>query len=116
MQLGGYRPVSALLVDHVCLEIMEGNLTAGAALPSITAMALATQINPSIVEQAYTELTEIGAVVAQDIGWHVTAAAATILRERERERFLNHDFPTIRRRIKLLGIKPQSLDWEDHDR
>lgn len=113
MQLGSYRPVYSQLVDHIVLDILEGSYTAGQQLPAVSAMAVTMQVNPSIVEHAYAELVAQGVLHQDGDEFTITEQALALLKHSERQRFLQHDFPSIRKRIKLLEIDPNSLDWDE---
>ena len=57
---GDPRPINRQIVDGVRRLIGSGEMTVGAALPSVRGLALQLSINPNTVAKAYSELTTEG--------------------------------------------------------
>lgn len=57
---GDPRPINRQIVDGVRRLIASGELTVGAALPSVRGLAQQLTINPNTVAKAYSELTAEG--------------------------------------------------------
>jgi len=104
------RPVYLKLRDLIAAAIIEGRYREGEMLPSVRAFAAEQGANPLTVAKAYSQFQADGLIdVQRGVGMFVTAGAAERLRETERRRFLDEEWPAIRRRITRLGIDPAAL-------
>ncbi|MGZ8288246.1 MAG: GntR family transcriptional regulator [Telluria sp.] len=57
---GDPRPINRQIVDGVRRMIASGELSVGAALPSVRGLAQQLTVNPNTVAKAYSELTAEG--------------------------------------------------------
>lgn len=57
---GDPRPIARQITDGIKRAIAGGELTAGAALPSVRGLATQLSVNPNTVAKAYAELTTEG--------------------------------------------------------
>ena len=104
------RPVYLRLRDLVAAAIIEGRYREGEMLPSVRALAAEQGANPLTVAKAYQQFQADGLIdVQRGVGMFVTAGAAGRLRESERRRFLDEEWPVIRRRMQRLEIDPAAL-------
>lgn len=104
------RPVYLKLRDDIAAAIIEGAYKEGEALPSVRQLAAEKGANPLTVAKAYQQFQQDGLIeVRRGVGMFVVKGAAERLREVERERFLNRDWPEIRRKIARLKIDPAQL-------
>ncbi|WP_298189560.1 GntR family transcriptional regulator [Novosphingobium sp.] len=104
------RPVYLKLRDQIAAAILDGTFAEGAMLPSVRAFAAAEDANPLTVAKAYQQFQAEGLVqVQRGIGMFVAPGAADILRTREREAFLRHEWPEIRARMRRLHLDPAQL-------
>jgi len=104
------RPVYLKLRDLIAAAIIEGRYREGEMLPSVRAFAAEQGANPLTVAKAYSQFQSDGLIdVQRGVGMFVTAGAAERLRESERRRFLDEEWPAIRQRIARLGIDPAAL-------
>ena len=104
------RPVYLKLRDLIAAAIIEGRYREGEMLPSVRAFAAEQGANPLTVAKAYSQFQADGLIdVQRGVGMFVTAGAAGRLRETERRRFLDEEWPAIRQRIGRLGIDPAAL-------
>ena len=79
-------------------------------LPSVRALAAEEGANPLTVAKAYQQFQNDGLVeVQRGVGMYVVRGAAEQLRNRERESFLQEEWPEIRSRIERLGLSPLEL-------
>jgi len=79
-------------------------------LPSVRAFAAEQGANPLTVAKAYQQFQNDGLVrVQRGVGMFVAAGAADRLREAERRRFLEEEWPAVRERMDRLGIEPVDL-------
>ena len=104
------RPVYLKLRDKIAAAIIEGVYSEGAMLPSVRALAAEEGANPLTVAKAYQQFQNDGLVeVQRGVGMYVVRGAAEQLRNRERESFLQEEWPEIRSRIERLGLSPAEL-------
>ncbi len=104
------RPVYLKLRDRIASAIIAGDYEEGAMLPSVRAYAVEQGANPLTVAKAYQQFQTDGFVeVRRGIGMFVKPGAAEQLRVRERERFLEEEWPAIHARIRILGFAPADL-------
>ena len=100
------RPVYLKLRDQIAAAIIEGVYPEGELLPSVRALAAERGANPLTVAKAYQQFQNDGLVeVQRGVGMYVVKGAATTLRAREREQFLQEEWPEIRARMDRLGIE-----------
>lgn len=104
------RPVYLKLRDLIAAAIIEGRYAEGDMLPSVRAFAVEQGANPLTVAKAYQQFQNDGLVrVQRGVGMFVAEGAAERLRESERRRFLEHEWPAVRARMERLGIEPAEL-------
>jgi GntR family transcriptional regulator len=104
------RPVYLRLRDLIAAAIIEGRYREGEMLPSVRAFAAEQGANPLTVAKAYQQFQNDGLVrVQRGVGMFVAAGAADRLREAERRRFLEEEWPAVRERMDRLGIEPADL-------
>ena len=104
------RPVYLRLRDLIAAAIIEGRYREGEMLPSVRAFATEQGANPLTVAKAYQQFQNDGLVrVQRGVGMFVAAGAAGRLREAERRRFLDEEWPAVRERMGRLGIEPADL-------
>ena len=104
------RPVYLRLRDLIAAAIIEGRYREGEFLPSFRAFAAEQGANPLTVAKAYQQFQNDGLVrVQRGVGMFVAAGAAERLREAERRRFLDDEWPGVLARMERLGIDPADL-------
>jgi GntR family transcriptional regulator len=104
------RPVYLRLRDLIAAAIIEGRYREGEMLPSVRAFAAEQGANPLTVAKAYQQFQNDGLVrVQRGVGMFVAAGAADRLREAERRRFLDEEWPAVRERMDRLGIELADL-------
>lgn len=104
------RPVYLKLRDQIAAAIIDGDYAEGAMLPSVRALAAEQGANPLTVAKAYQQFQADGLVeVQRGVGMYVVEGAAAKLRARERDQFLNEEWPEIRARIDRFGLSAGDL-------
>ncbi len=99
------KPVYVRLRESIADAILSGKYTDGDPLPSVRALAAEEQANPLTVAKAYQGFQDEGLVtVKRGVGLFVAAGARARLRESERRRFIEEEWPAIRERMNRLGI------------
>ena len=103
-------PVYLRLRAMLAAAILAGEHGEGEQLPSVRAFACRHGANPLTVAKAYQALQDEGyVVVRRGVGMFVAEGATERLRVSERELFLSHVWPRMRRHIAHLGIDPRTL-------
>ena len=104
------KPVYVRLRETIADAILAGRFKDGDPLPSVRALAAEEQANPLTVAKAYQGFQDEGLVVVKrGVGLFVAPGARTRLRDSERKRFLNEEWPAIQDRMARLGLDPASL-------
>ena len=104
------QPVYLRLRDMIAAAIIEGRYREGEMLPSVRAFAAEQGANPLTVAKAYQLFQSEGLVqVQRGVGMYVASGAADSLRQTERTRFIEEEWPEIAARMERLGIDPADL-------
>jgi len=104
------KPVYVRLRETIADAILAGKFADGDPLPSVRALAAEEQANPLTVAKAYQGFQDEGLIVVKrGVGMFVAAGARARLRESERARFVDEEWPAIRARMNRLGIDPVTL-------
>ena len=104
------KPVYVRLRETIADAILAGRYKDGDALPSVRALAAEESANPLTVAKAYQGFQDEGLVtVKRGVGLFVAPGARVRLRESERRRFINEEWPAIRERMDRLGLDPTEL-------
>ncbi len=103
-------PIYRQLKERVVAMILDGELNEGEVIPSVRQVAVDYRINPLTVSKAYQELADEDLVEKRrGLGMYVKQGARDALLEREREHFLQEEWPRIVERIERLGLKMERL-------
>ena len=104
------KPVYVRLREVIADAILAGKFADGDPLPSVRALAAEEQANPLTVAKAYQGFQDEGLIVVKrGVGMFVAAGARARLRESERARFVDQEWPAIQARMNRLGIDPATL-------
>lgn len=103
-------PIYRQLMDHLIGLILDKTYPEGEMLPSVRQLATDYEINPLTVAKAYKELARDGLTdKLRGEGLVVRKGVRETLLRRERNKFLNDEWPVLRVRLKRLGIDMQTL-------
>lgn len=95
---------------RVVAMILDHRLRDGDPLPSVRASAAEWKANPLTVAKAYCTLQHQGIIEARrGVGFFVTGGGSARLKEAERAKFLNDDWPATMREIRRLGVGAATL-------
>ena len=101
------------LADILAAQLLDGDPSEGEAMPSVRALAGRYLLNPLTVNRALQALGDEGLLEnRRGLGLFVNAGARQRLRDAERHRFLNEEWPRLRQRLQCLGIGAEQLNWE----
>ena len=103
-------PIYRQLHDRIVELMLEGTFNDGDSLPSVRQLASDHRINPITVSKALQILVDDGLVEKRrGLGMFVLNGAGSTLREHERERFLDEEWPIICEKITRLGLSNEEL-------
>src|SRR5215204_4933104 len=104
------KPVYVRLREIIADAILAGKYGDGDSLPSVRALAAEEQANPLTVAKAYQGFQDEGLIIVRrGVGMFVAPGARARLRESERARFVDEEWPAIRARMNRLGFDPAAL-------
>ena len=108
-------PIYQQLADLLAARLLDGEPAEGEPMPSVRALAGHYLLNPLTVNRALQALGDEGLVeTRRGLGIYVRPGARDRLRALERARFLEHEWPRLRERLKRLGLGAHDLNWEAH--
>src|SRR6185437_16412788 len=98
------------LMDEVIGRILDQTYPEGRMLPSVRQLASDFEVNPLTAAKAYKELARDGLIDRlRGEGLIVAKGARDALLKRERARFLKEEWPSLRERVRRLGIDMRAL-------
>ncbi len=104
------QPIYLQLKELVKNRILTGDLQAGDALPSVRQVAAEYQVNPITVSKAWQALAEENLVEKKrGLGMFVMPQARRLLEQREKNLFLEVEWPQTLQRIQNLGVEIEPL-------
>ena len=104
------KPVYVRLRETIADAILAGRYKDGDPLPSVRALAADEQANPLTVAKAYQGFQDEGLIVVKrGVGLFVAPGARARLRDSERKRFMQEEWPAIRERMARLDISASDL-------
>ena len=104
------EPIYRQLRDRVAERIIDGVWAEGEAVPSVRRISHELRINPITVSRAYQLLVDENLLESRrGLGMYVAANARERLRELEKTRFLEREWPAVVARIDRLGLKLDDL-------
>ena len=104
------EPIYRQLRDRAAERILDGDWPEGEAAPSVRKIANDLRVNPITVSRAWQMLVDERLLeVRRGLGMYVAAGARERLREAERKRFLEREWPAMVERIDRLGLRLEDL-------
>lgn len=103
-------PIYLQLKARIIEMILDGQLAAGEALPSVRQVGADLHLNPITVSRAYQALVDDGLIEKRrGLGMYVTDGANSRLLASERDRFLREEWPAVLVRIERLDLQLEAL-------
>lgn len=107
-------PIYLQLYREVIRRILDGHIGEGEALPSVRKVAAEYQLNPITISKAYQMLQDELIVEKQrGKGLFVKTNVQSMILERERQHFLDNEWPNVLKKISRLKLSPGQL-LHDH--
>ena len=99
------EPIYLQLRDRLVELILDEVLQEGESLPSVRQVASEQRINPITVSKAFQIMVDEGLIEKRrGLGMYVVTGARTKLRNDEKQKFLNDEWPAIVERIARLDL------------
>jgi GntR family transcriptional regulator len=105
----GSSPIFQQIVDQIAMLLRRGELSPGAALPSVRALAERLVVNPNTVARAYSELIRAGLLEAQRGRGVFVAQRRELYAEAERERRLTLAVDRLVNEAAVLGSSAKEV-------
>ena len=103
-------PIYRQLMDRIVARILDSTYPEDEMLPSVRQLASECEVNPLTAAKAYKELARDGLIERlRGEGLKVAKGARETLLKRERSRFFKAEWPTLRARLRRLGIDLREL-------
>lgn len=110
MEFDNNRPIYLQICDAICERILSGELTGESRIPSVREYGAEIEVNPNTVMRSYEKLTTDGLIYnKRGIGYFICPDAKERVLAAQRKEFMENDVPEFLRRMKLLGIDPESI-------
>ena len=107
------QPIYQQLADRLTARLLDGELPEGDAMPSVRTLASHYLLNPLTVSRALQALGDEGLLeTRRGLGFFVRPGAREQLRQAERRRFMDSEWPALRARLHRLGVSATDLNWE----
>lgn len=98
------------IADTICDKVLDGSYAPGDRLPSVREYAAAVEVNANTVMRSYEYLAARDVIAnKRGIGFFVTPAAPDVVKTMRNEELLEKEIFSVFRRLRLLGISPESL-------
>ena len=110
MEFSGNKPIYLQIAEVICDRILSGELQPEARIPSVREYGAEIGVNPNTVMRTYEKLTADGIIFnKRGIGYFVAPDATGVIRDVQRQHFLEEELPAILRKMRLLSIDPQVI-------
>ncbi len=102
------RPIYRQLMNEIIARILNQTYREGELLPSVRQLASESLVNPLTAARAYRELGDL-TETRRGVGLAVKQGVRDVLLIRERQKFLQEEWPTLRSRIASLDLDVDTL-------
>ena len=110
MEFSGNKPIYLQIAEVICDRILSGELQPEARIPSVREYGAEIGVNPNTVMRTYEKLTADGIIFnKRGIGYFVAPDASGVIRNVQRQQFLEEELPAILRKMRLLDIDPHVI-------
>ncbi len=103
-------PIYQQLADRLAAQLLDSDPPEGQAMPSVRALASRHLLNPLTVNRALQALGDDGLLeTRRGLVCCVRPGALAQLKQAERSRFLDREWPALRARLRRLGLGADDL-------
>jgi GntR family transcriptional regulator len=104
------QPIYIQLQQRITASIIDGSIAEGEALPSVRQLSVDYQINHLTVAKAYQQLVDLDVVEKRrGLGMFVKVGAQQKLLGMEKKKFIEDEWPHIKKTIERLGLDVNEL-------
>ncbi|MCR4659261.1 MAG: GntR family transcriptional regulator [Bacteroidales bacterium] len=105
MEFKKQKPIYLQIAESLCDRILAGEWDADGRIPSVRDVASDLGVNPNTVMRSFDNLQQAEIIYPRrGMGYYVADDGKNKIIERYRNEFLNEDLPSIRQRMKFLGL------------
>lgn len=102
------QPIYLQILRRICRQVVRGELTAGAKLPSVREMAVQTGVNPNTIQRVYTELERLAiAETRRGLGSYITEDKSRL--EELREDLKSEQIGSFITDMRETGFSPEEI-------
>lgn len=113
MEFNGNKSIYLQICDAICEQILSGTLGPDERILSVREYGAEIGVNPNTVMRSYEKLTNEGIIYnRRGIGYFISQDARSIVLETQRKEFIENELPAIIRRMRLLGIDLENLQYK----
>lgn len=110
MEFSENKSIYLQIYDAICERILKDELSPDSRIPSVREYGAEIGVNPNTVMRSYERLTGDGIIYnRRGIGYFISADAKEVVLQNLRKDFMENELPAIKRKMELLGIKPESV-------
>lgn len=117
MEFSNNKSIYLQICDAICEQILTGALKPDERILSVREYGAEIGVNPNTIMRSYEKLTADGIIYnRRGIGYFISPDALDTVLAAQRKEFLEQELPQIIRRMKLLGISPETLSDSEHQK
>jgi len=110
MEFNPNKSICLQICDTICEKVLSGELKEEDRILSVRELGGEIGVNPNTVMRSYEKLTASGIIYnKRGIGYFISSGAKSIVLEEQRKEFLENELPAVLKRMRLLGIDPESV-------
>ena len=110
MEFNSNKSIYLQICDAICEKILSGGMAPDSRIPSVREYGAEIGVNPNTIMRSYEKLTGDGIIYnRRGIGYFISPDAKEIVMEIQRQDFLENELPAVKRKMQLLGIKPEDV-------
>lgn len=111
MEFDGNKPIYLQICEEICEKVLSGALKEDERILSVREFGASIGVNPNTVSRSYEKLTDEGIIYnKRGIGFFVSEGAREKVLKSQRREFIENEWPTIKKRMELLGINATDLN------
>ena len=105
MQFNDEKPIWRQIYELIAMRILAGEWPEQERIVSVREMAASVGVNPNTVMRSYERLEADGIIFnRRGIGFFVAAGAKDHIKQLERKKFMDEEFPRLKERLELIGL------------
>lgn len=98
------------IADHICENILSGELRPGDRIASVRDMAASVQVNPNTVMRTFNHLQDQGIIFnKRGVGYFIADTALEKTRALKKEEFIREYLPSMFKTMELLDMSFEDL-------